>query len=130
MRMLKRYSRRENTLITAVRLNLVTTGFDYEKWGHSQHCKAGDWLADNGSDTYTIDAQSFAATYREVSPGRYKKCPVWAVRAETAGEISTKEGSTAYEIGDFLVYNNADQSDGYAVSAAKFAILYQEVESS
>lgn len=128
--LLKRYSRRENTLITAVRLNLVTAGFDYEKWGSIQHCKAGDWLADNGSDTYTIDAQSFAATYREVSPGRYEKGPVWATQAETAGSISTKEGSTEYQAGDFLVYNNPDQSDGYAVSAANFASLYQEVEPS
>lgn len=127
--MLKRYVRRGNTHITAVRLNLVTDGFHYEKWGHTQHCKAGDWVVDNDGDTYSIDAETFAATYREATPGRYEKCPIWAAQAETAGTVPTKEGATDYQAGDFIVYNNPDQTDGYAISAAKFATLYQAVES-
>ena len=126
--MLKSYVRREKTLITAVRLNLSTAGFAYEKWGHAQHCKPGDWIVDNNGDIYTIDAASFATTYREVSPGRYEKSvPIWARQADSAGSIATKEGATAYQAGDYLVYNNPDQTDGYAVAAAKFATLYQEV---
>jgi len=127
--MLKLYSRRDNTHVTAVRLNVATSGFDYEKWSHTQHCNAGDWVVDNGGDTYTINADSFASTYREVSSGRFEKCRIWARQSDDAGTIQTKEGATDYQAGDFLVYNNQDQSDGYAISAAKFTALYEEIES-
>jgi acetylornithine deacetylase/succinyl-diaminopimelate desuccinylase-like protein len=35
--------------------------------------KAGDWLVDNGGDVYTVDAEVFARTYREVARGAYVK---------------------------------------------------------
>jgi hypothetical protein len=38
--------------------------------------------------------------------------------------VNTKEGATAYRAGDYLVSNNRDGSDGYAVSARKFEEMY------
>lgn len=122
---LKRYRKRETQAVTAVQLALDTPGFTYRKWGSSQQCQAQDWLVDNNGDCYTIAAKTFADTYTAVSPGRYlKTAPVWAEQATTAGEISTQEGSTAYENGDYLVYNQPDKTDGYAVSKDKFEAMY------
>jgi hypothetical protein len=50
---------------------------------------------------------------------------VFAERAEAAGFIATKEGSSAYEAGDMLVFNEPGRTDGYAVSAKTFESLYE-----
>lgn len=127
---LRRYRRKENALVSAVRLDLDTEGFTYEKWGGIQRCKPGDWVVNNAGETYTIDADVFASTYSEVSPGLYRKhAQIWAERAEAAGVIPTLEGSTAYEAGDMLVYTDPSRSRGYAVAAGKFATLYEPVDS-
>ena len=126
MATMRKYRRREEATITAVRVDLETEGFSYEKWGGSQRCKAGDWIVNNAGDTYTIDAATFAKTYRELSPGVYRKdAPVWAEPAAVAGVIRTKEGSTAYEAGDVLIFNDAERTDGYAMSAEMFETLYE-----
>lgn len=84
----KRYRKRADLMVTAVRLDLDTDGFTYRKLGELQTCKAGDWLVNNQGETYTVDAQSFAASYREVSPGVYfKHGEVWAAVAEHDGVI-------------------------------------------
>jgi predicted nucleotidyltransferase len=63
---------------------------------------------------------------REVERGRWvKTTPVWAEVAEQAGSVKTKEGSTRYAAGDYLVFNEADGGDPYAVSRAKFEALYE-----
>jgi hypothetical protein len=122
---LAKYRRKHRTRVTAVRLDLDTRGFTYEKWGGEQRCKKGDWIVDNAGDTYTVDARTFARTYRETGPGVYEKvAAVWAERARTSGRIATKEGSTGYEAGDWLVFNSRSRRDGYAMPAAKFASLY------
>ena len=124
-----RYIRRPDSPVVAVRLALETEGLVYRKWGGEQRAKAGDWLVDNGGDVYTVDGDVFARTYRQVGPGQYVKAtPVWAERAERAGEVRTKEGTTRYEAGDYLVSNNRDGSDQYAVSAEKFGALYERAE--
>jgi hypothetical protein len=122
----QRYLRRPDKPVIAVRLALDTTGFFYQKWGGEQHAKSGDWLVDNDGDVYTVDADVFARTYRRMGgPGKYvKTTPVWAERASHAGSIQTKEGVTHYGAGDYIVSNNEDGSDGYAVTAAKFESLY------
>ncbi len=127
---IKNYRKRSNSLITAVKLELETSGFVYEKWGGTQTCKAGDWIVDNDGDIYTIDADVFAKTYRATdTPGRYmKSAQVLAEKAEKAGSITTKEGVTNYDAGDYLVYNDTAQKDGYAVTAAKFDEMYELVE--
>jgi hypothetical protein len=125
-----RYRRRRQTLVSAVqvRLELESDGFAYRKWGGAQRCKKGDWLVDNQGDVYSVDQTTFANTYREVSPGRYEKhTDIWAARAEADGEISTKEGSTQYRRGDYLVFNDESGGDGYAVSAERFDALYEPV---
>jgi hypothetical protein len=129
----RRYRRKPDQFVVAVQLKLDTPGFSYQKWGHAQHCQAQDWLVDNQGDVYTVSATSFAQTYRQLSPGCYvKRAPVWAEQASHDGKVATQEGHTAYVAGDYLVSNQEDGSDAYAVSAEKFKTLYEldEPESS
>ena len=121
-----RYRKKSDQFIVAVRLALDTGGFTYRKWGGEQRCKPGDWLVDNAGEVYTIDADVFARTYRQVAPGRYvKTTPVWAERARAVGVVRTKEGESRYEEGDYLVYNCEDATDGYCMSAARFEAMYE-----
>ena len=125
----RRFRKRAEQDVVAVCLDLNTDGFSYEKWGDTQRCKAGDWLVLNGDDTYTIDADTFADTYENVSPGLYRKVkPVWARATSSAGRVATKEGSTGYDAGDYLVCNNADGSDAYAISKDRFEETYEPIE--
>lgn len=123
---LTRYRRKAGNEVIAVPLDLDTEGFTYEKWGGTQRCKPGDWIVDNGGDVYTVDRETFERTYRRVTPGVYAKhADVWAKVVDTAGTIRTKEGSTDYVAGDWLVFNDAEGRDGWAMSAEKFAELYE-----
>ena len=129
MKHLKKYRRVARTTVTAVRLDLDTQGFSYQKWGGPQRCKRGDWIVDNAGDVYTIDADVFAKTYRSVGPGTYEKVgTVWAERASVAGAIPTKEGATTYAAGDMLVYNDAAGRDGYAMTRERFDSLYEPLQ--
>jgi hypothetical protein len=111
--------------VVAVQLNLKTAGFKYRKWGALQTCKQGDWIVDNGEDVYTVDQKSFRRTYRSEGRGSYRKItPVWASVAEQKGSVKTKEGETHYKAGDYVVSNNRDGSDSYAVAAADFKKMY------
>jgi hypothetical protein len=123
------YRRKKRTLVTAVRLDLETEGFAYRKWGGTQHCKRGDWLVNNQGDVYTVDDDTFNRTYRRVSPGSYEKdASVWAEQTRESGTIQTKEGSTAYTAGDYLVFNDPDGKDGYAMTSKTFHSLYERCE--
>lgn len=124
--MRSRFRRRSDQAVTAVQLALDFDGFTYRKWGGTQTARAGDWLVDNGSEVYTVAADSFARTYRQMSPGRWLKTgPVWAKQARRSGSVATKEGRTHYGAGDWLVSNAEDGSDAYAISAETFAQLYE-----
>jgi hypothetical protein len=135
---LKRYRRRGNTTVTAIPLDLVAKSdkqpgdplFTYHKWGHIQTAKSGDWLVTNGGDVYTVDRETFENTYTPTgTPGQYMKTgTVWAKRATEPGTIQSKEGLTQYRAGDWLVYNDPRQQDGYAVSADRFFDLYESEE--
>ena len=121
----RRYLRRPDRPVVAVRLALDTDGLVYRKWGSEQRAKTGDWIVDNDGDVYSVDADVFARTYSQTGPGTYvKTTPVWAEQAADAGTVSTKEGTTRYAKGDYLVSNRQDGSDQYAITAAKFATLY------
>ncbi len=123
------YRRRPDQAVAAVQINLDTPGLSYRKWGHEQFAPSGDWLVDNAGDVYTVSAEAFARTYRQVGRGAYvKTTPIWAERASAAGSIETSEGRTAYQAGDWLVSNNADGSDAYAIAAEQFAMLYEPAE--
>jgi hypothetical protein len=112
--------------VAAVRLTLDTDGLFYRKWGGEQRAKPGDWVVDNDGDVYTVDAAVFERTYRKVGLGAYvKTTPVWAEQAQEAGSIKTKEGATGYQRGDYLVSNDADGSDAYAIEKEKFESLYE-----
>lgn len=122
----QRYRRRPGQPVVAVQLKLDTEGFKYQKWGEEQRCKANDWLVDSNGDVYTVDADSFARTYAAEGRGTYVKTgKVWAEQAAEAGRAATKEGGTNYESGDWLVSNEEDGSDAYAVSAKKFEESYE-----
>ena len=122
----QRFRRKPGQPVVAVQLKLDIDGFTYRKWGAEQLCKAGDWLVDNADEVYTVDADSFARTYTAEGLGTYVKTgKVWAEQAAEAGRVSTKEGSTGYEAGDWLVSNEEDGSDAYAVSAKKFEESYE-----
>jgi len=124
----RQYVKRASQFVTAVRLDLQTEGFTYQKWGSVQKCKPGDWLVNNNGDTYTVDADTFARTYRPTGRGTYlKTTPVWAEVANEAGEVRTKEGTTHYRPGDYLVYNEPDGGDAYAVSSSAFERMYERV---
>ena len=122
----KKYVKRANQSVVAVQLALEGAGFTYEKWGGTQSCKKGDWLVDNDGDVYTVDANTFERTYARVGDGKYvKTAPVWAEVAQSSGRVQTKEGSTEYQPGDYLVFNQEDGGDAYAVSARKFEAMYE-----
>ena len=125
----RKFKRKPTSFVTAVQLDLDTEGFFYFKWGGKQVCKRGDWLVDNNGDKYTVSQEAFAKTYQCLSPGVYvKSTPVWAEVAEKPGKVKTNEGETAYKAGDYLVSNNEDGTDAYAVSAEKFQALYDPAE--
>jgi hypothetical protein len=122
----RRYVRRPDRPVAAVRLAIETDGLVYRKWGGEQRAKAGDWIVDNDGDVYTVDAQVFERTYRRTGTGAYvKSTPVWAERASHAGVIKTKEGVTHYDAGDYIVANDPEGSDEYAITAVKFENLYR-----
>jgi hypothetical protein len=125
----RKYKKKTTSFVTAVQLDLDTEGFTYKKWGGVQVCKRGDWLVDNDGEKYTVSRESFPKTYKMVSPGVYvKSAPVWAEVAAHAGKVKTQEGETAYQRGDFLVSNNQDGTDAYAIEAGKFKAHYELVD--
>lgn len=130
----QKYVKRPDQVVHAVKLDLDTDGFVYRKWGGEQRCKAGDWLVSNAqsgdnADTYTVDAATFARTYRHVDKGAYvKTTPVWAEQASAEGRVATKEGSTGYAAGDYLVFNQEDGGDPYAVGRADFERMYERAK--
>jgi len=124
-----KYVKRENRQVVAVQLALDTTGFTYRKWGSLQTCKAGDWIVNNDGDIYTVDGGTFERTYRQTEYGMYVKvAPVWAEVAGEAGCVQTKEGTTHYVAGDYLVFNEDQGGDAYAVSVGKFESMYKPAE--
>jgi hypothetical protein len=126
-----RYLKRKEQFVTAVQLDLETDGFTYRKWGGMQRCAAGDWLVNNDGDTYTVSRDSFARTYERLERGKYRKItPIWAEVATEAGAVRTNEGMTSYRPGDYLVSNDSDGHDQYAISKAKFEKMYEPAEQS
>jgi len=122
----RRYRKKAECFVVAVQLNLDIEGFTYNKWGSEQRCKRGDWLLDNQGDIYSVDSEVFSKTYRKVRPGAYvKTTPVWAEVAAESGSVKTKEGSSDYKKGDYIVYNNEDGTDAYCMSASKFESMYE-----
>lgn len=80
----------------------------------------------NDGSVYTVDGEVFARTYRPVGPGLYEKhTTIWAQPAAVAGAVSTLEGETHYEAGDYLVWNDPEGSDTYAIPRARFEELYE-----
>jgi hypothetical protein len=57
-----------------------------------------------------------------------KITPVWAEIASSAGYVQTKEGTTHYQRGDYLVFNDENGGDAYAVEAEKFRAMYERAD--
>ena len=68
---------------------------------------------DEGEDAPDADSAEAPADERE------------ARVAEASGTIVTKEGSTDYKAGDYIVSNDPEEKDGWAVSAIRFVELYE-----
>jgi hypothetical protein len=126
--MRRQYRRKADQFVVAVQLDLDTEGFTFRKWGGEQRCESKDWLVDNDGDVYTVDRDTFARTYTKVAPGHYlKTTPVWAERASAAGSVRTQEGTTHYQAGDYLVSNDPEGKDSYAIASDKFLATYEPV---
>jgi len=112
--------------VAAIQLNIETDGLIYQKWGGSQRAKPGDWIVNNRGEVYSIDQESFAATYEPFGvAGQYVKFScVWAEQAQHYGKVPTKEGITDYKKGDFIVSNDKEGKDKYAVSKDDFLAMY------
>ncbi|MGH1486027.1 MAG: DUF4231 domain-containing protein [Cellvibrionaceae bacterium] len=124
--MLDIYYQKKHKTVTALPIDLTKGELTYQKWGGEQKAKQGDWLVCRDGEYYTVEKESFTKTYRKVEGSTYiKTAPVWVERAQYAGEIKTKEGITQYSKGDYLVYNNEDKFDGYAVEKTNFESMYQ-----
>lgn len=127
----RRYRKKPSSFVTAVQLKLEKDGFTFafKKWGHDQRAKVNDWVVDNAGDVYVVDAKVFEETYRSVGRGAFvKTTPIWAERAAKAGDVPTKEGTSHYEPGDYLVSNEEDGSDAYCMTAAKFEEMYEPAD--
>lgn len=123
---MKMYQKKSTAFVVAVQLRLDTIGFVYQKWGSEQKCKPNDWLVDNDGEVYTIDKSTFEKTYRQVKTGIYaKKALVMAEIANEDGKIETKEGTTHYKAGWYIVHNSGH--DRYAVDPEKFEKMYEHV---
>ena len=121
-----KYVKRPDQTVVAIQLPVESSGLTFEKWGATQRCKPGDWLVDNEGDVYTVDQTTFARTYQKAPDGKYlKTTPVWAEAARDAGQVKTQEGSTSYKAGDYLVFNQEDGGDAYAIEKAKFESMYE-----
>ncbi len=125
-----RYRKKASEYVVAVQLDLETDGLVYRNWDSTQRAKRGDWLVNNRQgDTYTVEEKSFARTYEKVTDGIYiKTTAVWAEVTTQQGTVKTKEGSTGYQAGDYLVSNHEDGSDAYAVDKSKFEAMYTLVD--
>jgi hypothetical protein len=122
----RKYVKKANQRVVAVRLDLDTKGLVYRKWGARQVAKRGDWLVDNNGEIYSVDGKVFARTYKQLRTGIFlKTTPVWAEIAARTGTIRTKEGTSRYQEGDYIVYNDKDGRDGYCIAAATFKSTYR-----
>jgi hypothetical protein len=122
------YRKREGTAVMAIQLKLDMDAFTYRKWGGLQTCKSGDWIVDRNGSVHTVDAETFARTYKQVGPATYvKQGQVWAAPARSDGAITTKEGVTHYKQGDVLVWNDKECKDGYAIAKDIFPTLYEPI---
>jgi hypothetical protein len=125
----KLYRKRPNFHVTAVQLDLAIDGFDYQKWGGKQTCKQGDWLVNNNGDVYTVEKAYFRDYYQRISPGVFEKIgEIWAEVALENGSIKTKEGSTAYNASDYVVFDRPEGGDGYAIKKHLFEKMYEQID--
>jgi hypothetical protein len=125
----KPYKKRPKYFVTAVQLDLDFDGFEYQKWGGKQRCEPGDWLVNNNGDVYTIDKAYFRDFYQPVSPGVFNKIGgIWAEVASEAGSLKTKEGTTGYTPGDYLVFDRPEGGEGYAIKKLIFERMYEEID--
>jgi hypothetical protein len=125
----KLYRKRPKYHVTAVQLDLECDGFSYQKWDDKQTCKPGDWLVNNNDDIYTVDKEYFRDYYRRISPGVFEKIgEIWAEVAPESGSIPTKEGSTAYDAGDYLVFDRQEGGEGYAIKKHIFERMYEQID--
>jgi len=111
---------REGQEVTAIHLNLNLDAFIHQKWGRIQGAKHGNWRVERDGQVHIVAEKSFEQTYKKIGPATYtKNGSTWAAPAAEAGIIVTQEGETHFRHGDYIVWNDAAGSDGYAVTEAQ-----------
>jgi hypothetical protein len=76
-----------------------------------------------------VQRDSFAQTYEKVDIGKYReRTPIWAEVATHPGQVRTKEGLRAYEPGDYLVSNDEEGRDQYAIARQRFDEMYEPAD--
>lgn len=126
----KLYIKRPKYYVTAVQLDLEFDTFEYHKWGGIQKSQPGDWLVNNGGDTYTVAKDYFRDNYQKISPGVFNKTgEIWAEIADENGSIKTIEGFSDYKKGDYLVFDceEGGEGEGYAIKKQLFERMYVEL---
>ncbi len=119
-----KYRKSETVVAAQINLELEDGILKYDKWGGRQTAKQGDWLINSNGEAYTCDAEVFAETYKEVSPGVFRKTAL--IEAEQALEdckIDTLEGQSDCKKGDFIVTNPG--GDRYPVGRETFLNIYE-----
>lgn len=111
--------------VTGIQLRMPIT---YELWGDTQKAKAGDWLVEKGTDTYTIEEQEFSGSYSPVSgtiARYYKSEHIEAVEARVGGWVDTLEGRSCFEAGDFIACSPTGKT--WCLKAKKLFDYYELV---
>lgn len=125
----RRYRKKADQTVVAVRLDLDTEGFSFRKWGAVQRCKRGDWIVSNDGETYTVDGEVFARTDCQVGRGQpVKVIPVGAEIASRDGSLPTRGGVSHDRAGDDLVFNDEAGQDGWCMEATRIESMYEPDE--
>lgn len=114
------------------RLVVTATRLDERKiWrtatGSNLTAQPGDWLLCDGNDNWTVAADVFRATYRNLGGDQYAKFTIVRARQlSSRTTINTLEGPSLAEPGDWLVGNPG--GDAWPVPRADFGRRYEKVE--
>ena len=115
-------SYRSRLIVTAERL---TEKMTWQTGSESNlTAQPGDWLVSDGVSSWTVAADVFAATYRELCNGRFTKTAVVTARQLPAkATIPTLEGPATAEAGDWVVCNPG--GDAWPVPLDEFERRYE-----
>ncbi|WP_157558894.1 hypothetical protein [Nocardioides sp. Soil774] len=117
-------SYRSRVVVTAKRLGEQVTWKTAS--GSNLTAEAGDWLVSDGESSWTVAADVFATTYREVGSGSFTKTALVVARQLAVKvTIATMEGPATGNAGDWVVRNPG--GDAWPVPDREFKRRYEPV---